>query len=52
MIEKRLKEAEKLGFKRCIIPVNNKKNLEEKYKMEIIGAKNIGEALRVLGLKK
>lgn len=51
MIEKRLKEAEKLGFKRCIIPENNKKHLEEKFKMEIIGVKNIGETLRVLGLK-
>ena len=51
MIEKRLKEAEKLGFKRCIIPENNKKHLEEKFKMQIIGVKNIGEALRVLGLK-
>ena len=51
MIEKRLKEAEKLGFKRCIIPENNKKHLEEKFKMEIIGVKNIGEALRVLKLK-
>lgn len=51
MIEKRLKEAEKLGFKRCIIPENNKKHLEEKFKMELIGVKNIGEALRALGLK-
>lgn len=51
MIEKRLKEAEKLGFKRCIIPENNKKHLEEKFKMQIIGVKNIGEALRALGLK-
>ena len=51
MIEKRLKEAEKLGFKRCIIPENNKKHLEEKFKMELIGVKNIEEALRALGLK-
>ncbi len=51
MIEKRLKEAEKLGFKRCIIPENNKKHLEEKFKMELIGVKDIGEALRALGLK-
>ena len=28
-----------------------KKHLEEKFKMELIGVKNIGEALRVLGLK-
>ena len=52
MIEKRLKEAEKLGFKRCIIPENNKKYLEEKYKMEIVGVKNILDALKVLNLKK
>ena len=51
MIEKRLKEAEKLGFKRCIIPENNKKYLEEKYDMEIVGVKNIQDALRVLNLK-
>lgn len=51
MIEKRLKEAEKMGFKRCIIPENNKKYLEEKYKMEIIGVKDIKEALKVLNIK-
>ena len=51
MIEKRLKEAEKLGFKRCIIPENNKKYLEESFKMEIVGVKNIGEALRILKIK-
>ena len=52
MIEKRLKEAEKLGFKRCIIPENNKRYLENSYSMEIIGVRNIDEALRVLCLKK
>ena len=51
MIEKRLKEAEKLGFKRCIIPEYNKKYLENSYKMEIIGVKNITEALKALELK-
>ena len=51
MIEKRLKEAEKMGFKRCIIPENNKKYLEEKYKMDIVGVKDIREALRVLHIK-
>ena len=48
MIEKRLKEAEKMGFNRCIIPENNKKYLEEKYKMDIVGVKDIREALRAL----
>ena len=48
MIEKRLKEAEKLGFKKCIIPENNKKLLKENYKLDIIGVKNISEALNVI----
>lgn len=51
LIEKRLKEAEKLGFKTCIIPENNKKGLKEEYKLDIIGVKNIGEALKKLGIK-
>ena len=48
MIEKRIKEAEKLGFKKCIIPENNKKLLKDKYKLDIIGVKNVQEALKVL----
>lgn len=48
MIEKRLKEAEKLGFKRCIIPENNKKLLKDDYKLDIIGVRNIGEALKII----
>ena len=51
LIEKRLKEVEKLGFKKCIIPENNKKGLKDEYKLDIIGVKNIGEALRKLGIK-
>ncbi len=48
MIDKRLKEAEKLGFKKCIIPENNKKLLKDKYKLDIIGARNIEDALKIL----
>ncbi len=48
MIEKRLKEAEKLGFKKCIIPENNKKLLKDSYKLDIIGVRNINEALKML----
>ena len=51
LIEKRIKEAEKLGFKTCIIPESNKKGLKDEYKLDIIGVKNIGEALRKLGIK-
>ena len=46
MIDKQLKEAEKLGFKKCIIPENNKKLLKEKYKLDIIGVKNIKDAMK------
>ena len=51
LIDKRLKEAEKMGFKTCIIPESNKKQLKESYKMDIIGVKNINEALKAVGLK-
>ena len=51
MIEKRLKEAEKLGFKKCIIPESNKKGLKEKFKLDIIGVNDVNEAMKKLGLK-
>ena len=46
LIEKQLKEAEKLGFKKCIIPENNKKLLKEKFKLDIIGVRNIKDAMK------
>ena len=52
MIEKRLKEAEKMGFRKCIIPESNKKVLKEKFKLDIIGVKDINEAMKELGFKK
>ena len=51
MIEKRIKEAEKLGFKRIIIPESNKKLLKDSFKLDIIGVKNINEAIKGLQLK-
>ncbi len=50
MIEKRLKEAEKLGFKKCIIPESNKKLLKEKYKLDIIGVSDVKEAMKKVGI--
>ncbi len=49
LIEKRLKEAEKLGFKTCIIPESNKKVLQDKFKLDIIGVKNVNEAMKKVG---
>lgn len=51
LIEKRLKEAEKLGFKKCIIPESNKKGLKEDFKLDIIGVKDVNEAMKKLGLR-
>ena len=47
-IEKRIKEAENLGFKTCIIPENNKKLLKETYKLDIIGVQNISDTIKYL----
>ena len=49
-IEKRLKEAEKLGFKTCIIPESNKRDLKDKFKLDIICVRNINEAMKKIGL--
>ena len=51
LIEKRLKEAEKLGFKTCLIPESNKKDLKDNYKLDIIGIKDVNEAMKKIGLK-
>ena len=51
LMEKRLKEAEKLGFKTCIIPESNKKVLKDNFKLDIIGVKNVNEALKKTGIK-
>ena len=51
LIDKRLKEIERLGFKRCLIPENNKKLLKDKYNLDIIGVRNINDALKAVGIK-
>ncbi|MCJ7458037.1 MAG: DNA repair protein RadA [candidate division Zixibacteria bacterium] len=50
-VERRIKEGEKLGFKRCIIPESNFRNLKENFKIEVSGVRNLKEALSIL-LKK
>ncbi len=44
--EQRIKEAERLGFNRCIIPKHNLKTLSDGFKgnIEIVGASNVNEA--------
>lgn len=48
LIDKRLNEIERLGIKKVIIPYNNKKMLKNKYDLNIIGVKNINEALSAI----
>jgi len=53
MIEKRIKEAEKLGYEICIIPESNKKHLKQTFEnIELIGVKNVNDAINYLKLKE
>lgn len=51
MIEKRVREIEKLGYKKCLIPKSNKKVLKDEYKLDIICVENVNDALKYLKLK-
>ena len=51
MIERRIKEAEKMGYKTIIIPQSNKKVLKDKFDLDIIGVADINQALKYLNLK-
>ena len=50
MIEKRIIEAEKMGFKKVMIPLvtYNKLEKKEKYKIEILSVKNILQAITII----
>lgn len=48
LIEKRLSEAAKLGFKKAIIPKANLKGLSNNIDMEIFGVSNINDALEIV----
>lgn len=47
-IEKRIHEAEKLGFRRVIVPNNNMKGLKENSRIKIIPVENISEAVHLV----
>ena len=50
MIEKRIMEVEKMGFKKVMIPLvtYNKLEKKEKYKIEILPVKNILQAITII----
>lgn len=47
-IDKRIKEAQKMGFEKIIIPKSNLKGLESHGGIEIIGVSNVVEALNIV----
>ena len=48
-IDKRIKEAAKLGFKKILVPKGNLKNLNtKKYETEIVGVEKIENAIEIL----
>lgn len=47
-VDKRIREAQKLGFTRCVISARNLKGLDPFENMEVIGVNGIYEALEVL----
>jgi DNA repair protein RadA/Sms len=47
-IERRIKEAEKLGFENCIIPQGNVKTLNQRFNIKITGVKNIKETFDLI----
>ena len=47
-IEQRIFEAEKLGFKRILIPANNLKGFNSKVDIQINEVKKVGDAFRLL----
>ncbi len=49
--ERRIQEAEKLGFKKIILPKNNLKNLHKGFSLQLIGAETLDEGLDALLIK-
>ena len=47
-VEKRVNEAAKLGFKRCIIPENNLSRLNDKSGIEVLGVSNVNNMLDII----
>jgi DNA repair protein RadA/Sms len=47
-VEMRIREAAKLGFKRCLLPERNLAKLEPIDGIELIGIREVGEALDVV----
>ena len=47
-IEKRIAEAQKLGFKTAIVPIGNLKSLKQSNSIKIISVENVKDAIEKL----
>ena len=47
-MEQRISEAQRLGFKKCLIPARRAEQLRSHYALELIPVRNIGDALRAV----
>ena len=45
LLQKRVREAEKLGFERCVVPRTNLGEQDERRSSEVIGVEDVGQAL-------
>jgi len=52
LIEKRVSEAEKLGFETCILPSHNLKEFHKKRKIDLVGVSSVNEAIEKLHLER
>jgi len=51
-MERRIKEAEKLGFKRCVLSLGNLSEIRGRFSIQLVGAREIGEAFNELFIQK
>ena len=47
-LEQRISEVQRLGFKKCLIPASRASLLRRQYSLELLPARNVGEALRAV----
>jgi len=52
LIEKRVSEAEKMGFETCILPSHNLKEFHKKRKIDLVGVSSVKEAIEKLHLDR
>ena len=47
-LEQRISEVQRLGFKKCLVPASRVSRLRQHYSLDLLPARNVGEALRAV----